>query len=264
MFFSQLPLLRRTSRIMVMLLTISGLIGTIALLPSPVSADRFDSASYTIQFGNFNITSGEKESTNYNVTDTVGQTGAGPYSSFGTGSYFIGGGFQYIYPLRDFEFALSSLAIDLGELVPGLHSSQSHTLTVSTRGAGGYKVYAIAQHPLQQSGGSSPIPFTTCDAGDCTTSLAKLWTDQNIAGFGYNMTGQDVPADFTAVGCTPATACFRAFADESLSQPMQVVMSSSDLAIDNQSTMTYKAGIIGSQAAGSYQTSVKFIAVPEY
>jgi len=226
--------------------------------PQEIYADRFDSASYTIQFGNFNITSGEKSSTNYNVTDTVGQTGAGPYGSYSSGPYFIGGGFQYIYPLRDFEFSLSSLAIDLGLLLPGAHSSQSHTLTVTTRGAHGYKVYAYADHGLRHTDGATTIPHTTCDAGGCTVSTAALWTNQNIAGFGYNMTGTDIPADFSSANY------FRPFADESLSQAMQIVMSSDDLAIDNQSTMTYKAGVEGSQAAGSYATVVNFVAVPAY
>lgn len=226
-------------------------------LAMPSSADRFDSASYTIQFGNFNITSGEKSSASYTVTDTVGQTGAGPYGG-GAGSYFIGGGFQYIYPLRDFEFSLSSLAIDLGTLLPGAHSSQSHTITISTRGASGYKVYAYADHGLRHTDGVTIIPHTTCDAGSCTTSSAAVWTNQNIAGFGYNMSGQDVPADFVS------TSYFRPFADASLAQAMQVVMSSSNLVLDHQSTVTYKAGVVGSQAAGSYNTTVKFVAVPGY
>lgn len=228
------------------------------LFPSTVLADRFDSASYTIQFGNFNMTSGEKSSANYRVTDTVGQTGTGPYGAYGTSSYFVGGGFQYIYPLRDFEFSLSSVTINLGFLAAGTHSSLSHTITVTTRGASGYKIYAYADHRLRHSDGTSVIPHTTCDAGGCTTSSATTWTNQNISGFGYNMTGQDIPADFASAGY------FRPFADKSLAQPMQVVMSSTDLAIDKQSTITYKAGVPGSQAAGTYSTVVNFVAVPAY
>lgn len=243
--------------------TIGGLLAGIlflstALQPQLTQADRFDSANYTIQFGNFNITSGEKSSANYNVTDTVGQTGAGPYGGMGTNSYFIGGGFQYIYPLRDFEFSLSSLEIDLETLLPGAPVSKNHTMTVTTRGAGGYKVYAIADHSLRHSDGSTTIPATTCDAGTCTITTAQLWTNDNIPGFGYNMTGQDIPTDFSTA------AYFRPFADASLSQAMQVVMSSANLAIDHVATVTYKAGVSGSQAAGRYSTTVKYVAVPAY
>lgn len=234
------------------------LLGCALLVPNEILADRFDSASYTIQFGNFNITSGEKSSASYNVTDTVGQTGAGIYGGFGTSGYTIGGGFQYIYPLRDFEFSLSSLSIDLGTLLPGAHSSQSHTMTVTTRGATGYKVYAIADHGLRHSDGSTIIPHTTCDAGTCTISNATVWTNQNVPGFGYNMTGQDIPADFVS------SSYFRPFPDATLAQAMQVVMSSSDVVHDHQATVNYKAGAAGSQAAGTYTTAIKYIAVPSY
>lgn len=230
----------------------------IAVSPGLTIADRFDSANYTIQFGNFNITSGEKSSVNYNVTDTVGQTGAGPYGGLGTSSYVIGGGFQYIYPLRDFEFSLSSLAIDMGTLLPGAPSTKNHTMTVTTRGAGGYVVYALADHSLRHSDGTTTIPATTCDAGTCTISTAQLWTNANIPGFGFNMTGQDIPADFST------SSYFRPFADKSLSQAMQSVMTSANLAIDHVATVTYKAGVSGSQAAGSYTTTVNYIAVPAY
>jgi hypothetical protein len=239
-------------------LVASALSITVAFSPGVTYADRFDSANYTIQFGNFNITSGEKSSVNYNVTDTVGQTGAGPYGSMGTSSYVIGGGFQYIYPLRDFEFSLSSLAIDLETLLPGAPSTKNHTMTVTTRGAGGYKVYALADHSLRHSDGTTTIPATTCDAGTCTISTAQLWTNVNIPGFGFNMSGTDIPADFST------TSFFRPFADKSLAQTMQIVMSSANLAIDHVATVTYKAGVSGSQAAGSYTTTVNYIAVPAY
>ncbi len=251
-------LLRRTA---ILGATIGITLGCVLAMSAsaPVAlAERFDSASYTIQFGNFNITSGEKSSATYTVTDTVGQTGAGPYGAIGSGSYFVGGGFQYIYPLRDFEFSLSSLSIDLGTLIPGVHANGSHTMTVTTRGASGYTVYAYADHGLRHQDGVTIIPHTTCDAGTCTTSTAALWSNQAIPGFGYNMTGQDIPTDFTT------SSYFRPFADESLAQPMQVVMSSPDLALDNVATITYKAGIPGSQAAGSYSTVVNFVAVPAY
>ncbi len=240
-------------------LAAAGIVGVWqAWQPAICLADRFDSASYSIQFGNFNITAGEKESASYSVTDTVGQTGAGPYGSIGSGNYFVGGGFQYIYPLRDFEFSISSVTIDLGTLLTGSHSSRSHSLTVTTRGAGGYTVYARADHGLRRTGGSYIIPHTTCDAGDCTISHATAWTNQNVAGFGYTMTGQDIPTDF--INAT----YFRPFADKSVSQAKQVVMGSTALALGHTATITYKAGISGTAEAGTYGTVVEFVAVPAY
>lgn len=224
---------------------------------SPAVAERLESNSYVIQFGNFNMTAGEKSSASYNITDTVGQTGAGPYGQYGVSGYFLGGGFQYIYQIDEFFFRISKLSIDFGTLTPGIHSTDSHTLTISTRNQG-YRVYAYEEHPLQHSSGNYQIPDTTCDAGSCSESTAAIWTNQNTAGFGFNMTGNDIPAGFVN------STYFRQFANRAASEPMQVVMSSNTISNNRQATVTYKAGISGSQAAGNYETSIVYVAVPEY
>ncbi|MCA9369836.1 hypothetical protein KC686_01625 [Candidatus Woesebacteria bacterium] len=225
----------------------------------PIQADNLESSSYKIQFGNFNITSGEKSSSNYKVTDTVGQTAAGPFGQYGSDSYFVGSGFQYIYPLQEFTFTISKTAIDFGTLTAGTHNTDSHTLTVSTKGAGGYTVYARELHPLEHTTTpSQTIPNTTCDAGACTISEAKVWNNQNIGGFGYNMSGQDIPADFSTL------SHFRPFANQAVAEPAQVVMSGTGVVSDRQSTVTYKAGMFGSETAGEYETGIIYTAVPGY
>lgn len=226
-------------------------------LSTPVLAERLESDSYVIQFGNFNITAGEKSSASYNVTDTVGQTGAGPYGEYGTSNYFIGGGFQYIYQIDEFFFQISKLYIDLGTPAANSPTTDSHTLTVSTRNAG-YQVYAYEEHPLRHRNGLYTIPDTTCDAGTCTQSAAALWTNVAIPGFGFNMTGDDIALDFVNANY------FRQFADDSNSEAMQVIMSSPNVSVNRRSTVTYKAGITGSQAAGTYETAIVFVAVPSY
>lgn len=224
----------------------------------PVFAENLESSSYRIQFGNFNVTSGEKSSASYNVTDTVGQTGSGPYGQYGVSGYFVGSGFQYIYQIDNFRFAISKIGIDLGTLSPGIHNTDSHTLTITTRGAGGYRVYAYEAHPLLHSNGVASIPDTTCDAGTCSYTTAQLWTNLTKTGFGFNMTGSDIPADFTNANY------FRQFADASAAEPMQTVMSSPDVAINKSATVTYKAGASGSQAEGNYSTYIVFVAVPGF
>lgn len=240
-----------------LLLLVAGLLMTL-LGASSVAAERLESDSFVIQFGNFNTTSGQKSSASYSVTDTVGQVGSGPYGQYGGSSYFVGSGFQYIYQIDSFRFQLSKLLIELGELIPGSHSTDSHTLTITTRGAGGYTVYAYQLHALRLQNQSIDIPNTTCDSATCDYLTAAVWNNQSIAGFGYNMSGHDVPAGFSTSGH------FKAFADQELAQDMQVVMSSANIANQRQSTATYKAGISGSQAAGNYETGVVFVAVPGY
>jgi len=225
---------------------------------SPALADLLESDSYVIQFGNFNMTAGEKSGPSYNVTDTVGQTGAGPFGQYGSSTYFVGSGFQYIYQIDTFSFRISRVAIDLGELFVGSHNTGSHNLTITTRGAGGYSIYAYELHPLRHSTGSPNIPDTTCDSASCNQVTAGVWTNQSIPGFGFNITGHDIPADFID------STYYRQFADNSAAEAMQKVMSSTNIASGRTGTVTYKAGISGSQAAGNYQTGVAYVAVPGY
>lgn len=224
----------------------------------PVQADDLRSNSYWIQFGNFNVTSGEKNSASYNLTDTVGQVADGPYGQYGSSGYFVGSGFQYIYQIGTFSFAINPIDINLGTLAAGQFNTGSNTLTISTKGASGYIVYAYELHRLEHTNGVDFIPDTTCDAGTCTDTTAQVWVNPLIAGFGFNMSGDDIPADFINL------TYFRPFADQSLAESMQVVMSSPNVADQRQSTVTYQVAIPGSQAAGSYQTAVVYVAVPGY
>ncbi|PIR61541.1 MAG: hypothetical protein COU66_03370 [Candidatus Pacebacteria bacterium CG10_big_fil_rev_8_21_14_0_10_44_11] len=222
-----------------------------------VKAERLESDSYVIQFGNFNITAGKKSSNNYAVTDTVGQTGAGPYGEYGVSNYFVGGGFQYIYQIDEFFFQISKLQIDLGTLSPGVHHTDSHTLRVSTRN-GGYKVYAFEEHQLRHRTGLDEIADTLCDAGSCDEIAASIWQNLDIPGFGFNMSGDDVPIDFVNLDY------FRQFANIATPEVMRVVMSADNHSVDRVATVTYKAGVAGDQAAGVYDTAVVFVAVPSY
>lgn len=228
------------------------------LASSDITADRLESDSYVVTFGNFNVTSGEKSSASYNVTDTVGQVASGPYGQYGSSNYFVGSGFQYIYQIDTFAFSISDVSVELGELTVGSHSTATNDLTISTKGAGGYIVYAYEEHPLRHENGSTDIIDTSCDAATCTISNAGIWTNTSIPGFGFNMTGDDVASDFID------STYFRPFADEESADQMQIVMTSSNIANQRTATVTYKAGISGVQAAGEYQTNVRFVAVPGY
>ncbi|KKU28137.1 MAG: hypothetical protein UX40_C0003G0084 [Microgenomates group bacterium GW2011_GWF2_46_18] len=163
---------------------LSLLLGILFLLISPSKAigQNLESDSYRIRMGNFNMTSGTKTSTNYSLTDTVGQTAAEYFS--GTG-YFVQAGFQYLYTLYDFSFSVSSLLADLGTATSGTFASVNHTLIVSAPGQG-YSVTALAVTPLTNTQGST-IPDTTCDNTSCTETAAEVWVNTAVFGFGYNV-----------------------------------------------------------------------------
>lgn len=222
---------------------------------SPVHAQAsLESDNYRIQMPNFNSGAGIPSSGNYKLGTTIGQTAPGLYTSTG---YLIRSGFQYIHSIIPFSFSISNYLINFGTIIPQTPSTITSTLTVSSGGAGAYRVTAREEDALKTTGGGS-IPDTACDSGTCTNSTAGVWTSNSVYGFGYNMSGQDVPADFIN------STYYRRFANEALSETDKVVMSSAIVGRSRISTITYKINVSPIQAAGNYQNKILFTALPSF
>lgn len=219
-------------------------------------AVNMESPRFKIESANTSIASGEKSSSNYKLSDTLGQLAAGEFSSSG---YIVKAGFQYIKSIIPFRFTISNTNINLGTLLPNTPSTATTTLTVSFGAAGQYQVLAYEIHPLKTLSGQI-IPDTSCNGGSetCTEMLAKNWTSNSAYGFGYNISGDDIPADFDS------SSKFRPFPDLSASENPAVIMSSNNVGKNRQATITFKANISPVQPAGSYQTVINFIATPSF
>lgn len=212
------------------------------------------SPNYVIQMPNLNSGAGIPSSSNYKVGTTIGQTAAGLYSSNG---YRVKSGFQYIYSIIPFSFTISSVSINFGHLVAQTPVTAINTLTVASGGAGGYQVKASENHPLKVTNTASTIPDTNCDSA-CSQTTAGEWISTSRYGFGFNMTGQDIPADFSDI------TFFRQFADRSISESPEIVMSSIYVGRGRQATVTYRVNISGVQPAGSYNNIITYTAIPSY
>lgn len=222
---------------------------------SEVSAqERVESANYRIIFPNFNSGAGIPTSTNYNLNTTIGQTAPGLYSSSG---YRIKAGFQYINSIIPFSFSVSDIQKNFGTLTPNSASTSTSTLVVSSGGAGGYLVKASENHPLQTADASDNIIDTLCDT-TCSENTASVWSSSTKYGFGFNMSGDDVPADFTD------STYFRQFADRSNSEAQTTIMSSANVGSSRTATITYKVNISNVQPAGVYQNVIMYSAIPSY
>jgi len=254
----------------------------ILCIPPTLQAVNMNSNQYRIQFGTINI-GGQKmnDPVNnlYNLTTSLGQTAAGEFDSNG---YIVRAGFQYIYSRIPFIFSLSSIRADLGTLMPSTPSTASINIKVSFGGAGQYIVTASEKGPLKNFS-AIPISNTSCNGGinTCTIPLAKQWTSSSAYGFGYNMSGQDVPGDFIN------STYYRPFADSTVPETPATVMQSVNVTQNltptpnpqytpapaltgiprdttHQATMTFKANISPIQAAGNYYTIIQFLAVPSF
>ena len=227
---------------------------------SPLLAQSMYSQNYEIHMGNINMTAGEKASANFKLGDTVGQTAPGLYESAG---FQIGAGFWYITGIIPFTFSISDINIDFGQLTANSPQILTNDLTVSAGGAGGYQVLALETYPLK-SASDNYIPDTLGDNSDISETTASVWAQNDTYGFGFKMSGDDVPDDFTDPACDPN--CYRQFADPTASPPEepQIVMSSDDVTRQSEATASYKINISGTQEAGHYQNQIIFIAVPKY
>lgn len=226
-------------------------------LATPILAvERMESDSYTIDWPNLNMTSGSKSSDNYSILDTVGQTAPGEYTSSG---FYVKAGFPYIKTIIPFGFTISNISINFGPLTPSTLTPLSNTLTVSFGGAGGYQVSANEANPLKLQGTATIIPDTPCDTS-CDEITPDTWTNTAKYGFGYSVSGDDIPEEFI----DPPKILFKQFADESSLETPQIVMASSDVGTNRVATVTYQVNISPTQAAGDYETSIMFLATPSY
>lgn len=221
-----------------------------------ISAVNMESSRFKIESANTSIASGEKSSTNYRLSDTLGQLAAGEFYSSG---YIVKAGFQYLRSITPFKFTISNTNVNLGTLIPNNPSTASITLRIDFEGAGQYQVSVAENHPLKTLSGIS-IPDTTCDGGNetCSESIAKNWTNNFSYGFGYNMSGNDIPPDFDS------PSKFRPFPDLSASENPVIIMSSQNVGKNRQATLTFKVNISPIQPAGTYQTVINFIATPSF
>jgi len=255
----------------------------ITVIPKTSFAINMQSSQYRVQFGTVDSGGGKMTDAldnSYQLSSSIGQTAAKEFQSNG---YVIKAGFQYIYSRVPFSFSLSNIKVDLGSLLPNNPSTGPITLKVSFGGAGQYIVTARADSPLTAMQGTGTISFTGCNGGadTCTITTAKLWDNPNTYGFGYSMTGQDVPTDFVS------SSYYRPFANRLTAETPATIMQSGNVTADitptpaipytpapvltgtprrttHQAVITMKANISGLQGAGTYITVVRFLATPSF
>jgi len=235
------------------------------ILPFKSLARSFSSDNYNLDWGNFNITGGKKTSTSFNLTDSVGQNAPGQFDNSG---YILKSGFQYAYDQSyQFSFQIDDLDIDFGTLTPNVGTTQSNIITISTPSGNGYQILTNQNRPLSNIGNNTTIPDTVCDNGTCTHTNSAVWTQADTYGFGFNALGVDSSQVVTGIGTSnyfTDSTYFRHFADLSDSEDSQIIMSENSPVNEHSAKITYKVNISSSQAAGTYQNSINFIAVPKY
>lgn len=227
------------------------------------NAQEFTSPNYYIQFGNFNMTSGKKNSPSYTLTDTVGQNAPGRFANNG---YVVKAGFQYIYDtFEKFSFSINNIDLVFGSISPNIGSTQSNIITITSPSGKGYEILAIASHPLLNT--NYTIPDTSCNSNNCTKSSSAPWTLSTAYGFGFNALGINASGAVTNIGTSNYFTngnYFRPFPNQTNNDSPQVFMSENNRVKNRQAKITYKVNISPNQASGNYSNLINLIAIPKY
>ena len=236
----------------------------LVLIPKKILAasPNLNSDNYRITWPNLNMAGGGSTSPDYQMTITGGQTSPGLYFSTG---YKIRSGFQYIHSIIPFSFRISALSLDFGDLTTNVLTNEKElTLKVNSGSAGGYQVTVQENKALTSTAGTTIID-TSCDNTDaCDQNDSGTWALTSTYGFGYNMTGKDVPTEFSA-------SKYKRFANASnlpAENPVKIMGLTPIGGVvaekDKVATMSARINVSGLQAAGAYHNILTFTAIPTF
>lgn len=217
-------------------------------------AQEMKSTNFKIQGGNFNITSGNKSSVNYKLSDVVGQTASIIFTSKG---YIIQSGFLNTAAGEVIAFSINPSTIDFGTLIPNNPVEKDLSIFIGNGNVPGYKVTVSEAHPLATTVGSE-IADTVCDnpSNPCTYTKATAWTGSTSYGFGYRVKGTTVSSDFSS------DTFYRPFPSTKRSDQAATIMESSLKKALDKATMSLRVVINHDQPVGLYSTNIIFTAIP--
>jgi hypothetical protein len=229
-----------------------------SLIPIPYTlAVPMKSGSYKLRVGNSQPSNSQQSAGKISSQEASGSASMAAFPETG---FYSRAGLPYLTTVLPFSFNITELTIDFGKLESGAPITANHILNIDTGGANNYKVLAFANHPLRIINATTIIPDTTCDNPQalCDETIAQPWTDNSIYGFGFNISGDDIPADFVN------QTYFRPFANESNDQKPQAILEGVNIYRSRQAIINYRVNVPQLQAMGIYDNVVNLIAVPGY
>lgn len=156
------------------------------------------------------------------------------------------------------SFSLSNALIDLGDLT--LHKENSKSVSVDLNSNIQMSQLGIMQEYSLKSPSGEIIEETKCDdeQNPCNNALAKTWSSPTQYGFGYNAQGENVGQDF--VGNT----FYRPLPNQNQDKLPITLMINNMNKTKSHAIITFKINVNPSQAVGTYDTIIDFIALPGY
>lgn len=240
-------------------------------IPSKTYSQTMSNDNYILQLHGIDATT-SKTTTKDSALGASDQPAPKPQTE---PKYKIELGFLHNKSKSPFTFSISETLIYFGTLSPTNPITRSNKLSVSSRSANGYSVIAFTNRELLASATSdvtpgasevpSPsaevIPDSSCDNGLCSEFSPAPWTNILTYGFGYrcdNVIGTDCAKGFLDLNF------YKQFANNSKNEIPQKILSATNGKIDKIVQITYKVNISGTQALGSYNNTITYIAVPNF
>lgn len=156
-----------------------------------------------------------------------------------------------------FRIVVEKSLLSMKDIVPNTPSVTSSVISV-TGGRTAYQVTATELDQLKKLSGEA-IPDTQCSVKRrCTYTLAAPWDSISSYGFGYSLSGQDIPKDFEN------SRFFRPFSNSGKNKETIVIMKGTDKSDERHSTITLKSIVSAVQADGTYETVIEIAAIPGY
>ncbi len=217
------------------------------------AAQDMSSQNYRLEGGNFNMTSGNKSSQNFKLSDVVGQTSAGVFGSKG---YIIQTGFGNSAAGAPFAFSVSPTLVDFGILSPNIPVEKEVLIAISNGNATGYSVKVAQNQPLSTSVGAE-IPDTACDSSSsaCHKTVAGSWKTNFSYGFGYKVSGKTQTKDFSK------DYFYRPFAATRKNEQAALILESRAKKVVDQATLTLRLVVGPNQPVGQYRNVITFTAM---
>lgn len=204
--------------------------------PLVVGSASMSSENYSLSVDAISVGGDLSTSTNYKVYDTVGESPGSHATQTTSTNYIIEAGFQAAASGVILSARLSTAAVSLGTLSSEAVSTASQTLTVTTNSPTGYTA-TIAEDGNLRSGAND-----INDVNDGTVTAGAEEYGIRTSGAAGQMNNSD-----TAITTSAQTAA-----------------STSTIATNEETTITYKAAASSNTESGTYSHTVTFTTTVNY
>jgi len=217
------------------------LVGTLVLslcflFPQGSFSTEMSSVNYKIITEVVSVGGASSTSSNYQLTDTLGEVGASPTTSTSSNFNIDAGFWGTVGQNNTVSAVLSTNSINFGTLNVSAVANSSQTLTVSTNATTGYTTYVSQNQPLTSGGNTIP-------------SIGGSSVVAGTAGSGIKTTG--------ASGQMNAGATV-------LSTSLQSAAQNGAAISNDVTTIDYYAAISAGTLAGTYSQTVTYTTVVNF